>query len=438
METGASKPVVLTSPATHASGPTPCSLQKAAVASPDVAEQESGKLKILIVSTQLPFPLTEGAKIRVFHLIKQLTQRHEIYLASLVENNKEAAFVEGLRPYCKEIRLAEHRRSLAKRYLQMFLAPWRRQPYLVTINYSAQLQSIVDDLAKRVDITQAEFPYGGQYIAHLNCVKVLDQHNVESDILLHKYQFERSLYRKIFFYLQFKKMKRFEAALCRRMNILLAMSDEDKTALQQHNHQVFVVPNGVEEINPLQRSDNNDSSIVTFTGLMSYDANNDAMLYFCEHIWPLITKQNPKGRLFIVGKKPTQQVLDLQSSTISVTGEVESVKEYLSNTTVFVAPLRIGSGTRLKILEAMSCGIPVVSTTLGCMGIKVTHGKNIQIADQPETFAQEVTALMQDPKKRTRIADAGMQLVRDHYTWNAIALQLDGVYRQCQLALSQP
>ena len=183
--------------------------------------------------------------------------------------------------------------------------------------------------------------------------------------------------RRFFDTLQLKKMARFESHLCARVDAILATSGDDASLLRTYNRNVMVVPNGIHETTA--DGEGSAGPVVTFTGLMNYRANVDAVSYFVRSMWPLVCQAIPDAKLYIVGRKPTPEVLRLRSSTIAVTGEVQDVEPYLQRTSVFVAPIRAGSGTRIKILQAMSQSLPVVSTSLGCQGLEVENGKNILI-----------------------------------------------------------
>jgi glycosyltransferase involved in cell wall biosynthesis len=212
-----------------------------------------------------------------------------------------------------------------------------------------------------------------------------------------------------------------------KMDIILATSEEDKKILETFNKNVFVVPNGTDVLQDYIEDKGN--KIITYIGLMSYRANVDAMLFFSQDIWPLIKNEEPAAKLLIVGKNPTEEIKALAKGDVFVTGEVENVMQYLRDTSVFIAPIRIGSGTRIKILEAMACGKPVVSTRLGCAGLEVQDGNDIFISDGPKQFAQRVLDLMGNKEERIRIGQNALNLVKDRYTWDQIGNKLEKVYQ---------
>ena len=383
-------------------------------------------MKILVVTTNIPYPLNEGANIRIYNLVKQLSNKHAVTLATLLNSYDEIEYIQEMDKICEKVVYVIKKRSAYRRFSQIILTPFMTTPYIVKINESNIFQHSINQLSLSMDIAQAEFPYGAQYIKYLKCKKILDAHNVESDILKNQYIFEDNILKKVFFYLQHSKMLKYETKICSQMDGVLATSEDDRKVLMEYNNNTIVIPNGVADIS--NQVDQNNK-IITFVGLMSYRANIDAMLYFTNTILPLIVAREPEVKLFIVGKKPAKEISNLAGSNVVVTGEVEDINKYIRESSVMIVPLRIGSGTRIKILEAMSHGKPVVSTSLGCMGIAVKNGENIFIADEPEIFAKHVVNLLGNKNERTRIGSNGLELVKNCYTWKKIAMKLEEVYK---------
>jgi polysaccharide biosynthesis protein PslH len=168
-----------------------------------------------------------------------------------------------------------------------------------------------------------------------------------------------------------------------------------------------------------------------FTGSMDWLPNEDAMRFFCQDVLPLIRAEEPRTRLSIVGRTPTPAVRALADEHIEVTGTVADVRPYMRKAAVFIVPLRIGGGTRLKIFEAMAMGQAVVSTTVGAEGLPVIDGEHALIADGPRAFAAAVVSLLRDPQRRQSLADAARKLVVDRYGWSAAGDVLDAALTQC-------
>jgi glycosyltransferase involved in cell wall biosynthesis len=223
-------------------------------------------------------------------------------------------------------------------------------------------------------------------------------------------------------------MLRFEGETVARFDRVLAVSDVDRDTLQRLYPRelaapVSVIPTGVDTtyFAPAAEAPQYARRIV-FTGSMDWLPNADGVLYFCREVLPLIRAAEPDVTFTIVGRSPTPEVRRLaEDRGIEVTGRVEDVRPYLAKSAVYVVPLRIGGGTRLKIFEAMGMGKAVVSTTIGAEGLPVTNDADIVIADEPATFAAAIVRMIRDDAARTRLEDAARRLVVERYDWSAVA-----------------
>jgi glycosyltransferase involved in cell wall biosynthesis len=227
-------------------------------------------------------------------------------------------------------------------------------------------------------------------------------------------------------------MLKFEGATLARFDRVLAVSDTDRDTLhrlyqQSLNAPVSVIPTGVDTtyFTP-QPQDPSGARRLVFTGSMDWLPNEDAVLYFCREILPIIREAEPDVTFTIVGRSPTPAVRRLaEDPSVEVTGRVKDVRPYLAASAVYVVPLRIGGGTRLKIFEAMSTGRSVVSTTIGAEGLPAEDGRHLLLADGPQVFAQSVIRMLRDVPARTRIEREARALVAGHYDWEAAAMQLE-------------
>jgi glycosyltransferase involved in cell wall biosynthesis len=186
-----------------------------------------------------------------------------------------------------------------------------------------------------------------------------------------------------------------------------------------------VVPNGVdlEHFQPTDRP--RDPTSIVFTGSIDYRPNTDAVTYFVREIFPQIIQGHPDATFMVVGMRPPEQVKSLAGRNVIVTGQVPDVRPYLARASVVIAPLRMGSGTRLKLLGAMAMGAAVVSTTLGCEGLAVRGGEHLLVADQPHLFARDVVRLLNDPGLASELGRQGRALVEREYGWASAAQRLD-------------
>jgi glycosyltransferase involved in cell wall biosynthesis len=218
----------------------------------------------------------------------------------------------------------------------------------------------------------------------------------------------------------------------RRFDKCIMVSEHDGDTLKRAGPDIdiAVVPNGVDATAYRPLTNQSAAPVLLFVGKMNYHPNVDGAIFFCQEVFPLIKQQIPDAKLLIVGSEPRDSVQALASEDVTVTGFVESVVPYYQQALVSVVPLRSGGGTRLKILESMALGRPVVSTSLGCEGLKVTQEENILIADTPADFVTQTVRLLRDEALRQRLITNGRNLVEGTYDWQAITQQLLHLYSE--------
>ena len=257
--------------------------------------------------------------------------------------------------------------------------------------------------------------------------RIIDQHNIEYDLLWRTFQKETSWVRKWYNWVESRLLRSAEIDLCRKADIVLTTSERDSLLLKEvlPQNSIEVVPNGV-DIEIFHGGFSEDVSCqVIFTGAMNYYPNIEAVLSFAKQCWPLIKAEMPGVTWKIVGREPPPQVRELEKLPgITVTGTVTDVRPYLAASAVAIAPLRIGGGTRLKILEAFAMSKAVVSTSIGCEGLAAISGKHLLIADRPDEFAQAVIKLLKSPETRVALGSASRMLVEEEYSWEYCGSQL--------------
>jgi glycosyltransferase involved in cell wall biosynthesis len=408
---------------------------------------ESDRPRILFLAHLLPWPLDGGGQIKSFHTLRILASAYDITLLSFVRRPEDAESLEALTPQCTggvhTVRLPRGKIRDARAALVSFV---RRESFLMTRDDYATMQARICALLAEAEVSGR--PFRAIHVDHLQMISfvprdtrsavVLDNHNVEYRIpkRLSETPGASSLMRW-FMRIEWPKLRAFERAACRRADRVLAVSDEDAaelTALDpaEIGSKVGVTPIGVDleywgSVRP-----NSAATGILSIGTMFWPPNVDAILYFCAEILPLIRASIPGARLTVVGARPTAAIRALSTAdpAITVTGWVEDVRPFAeSEGGVFVVPLRSGSGMRVKILNAMAMGLPVVSTTVGAEGIDVTAGENILLADTPAAFAHAVVGLMQDRGRAAEIGDAGRKLVEQSYGWDAVGRKLFAEYR---------
>ena len=398
------------------------------------------KMRILFVTFGLPYPPDSGVRIHDFNLIKNISRHHSVLLLSLILSPGQVQYVDELRKYCdmvdfviaKPRRVREHLSEIMRGFLAG--RPLATHPYLYE-----EMVSKIHELVKNrgVDIVQIEHSFLAPYVeaipADSNCKRILSFHNLGVNQYRRMIYLKNPLTEKSLFLLKWMLMLRWEAKYAERFDRCLVVSTLEEKELRSANPNVSVsvIENGVDTTlyQPLAESSNDNTLL--FVGVMGYPPNIDAVLYFCESIMPLIQSRIPSLKLFIVGHEPAPEIRKLaERENVVVTGYVDDVTTYYRQSQVTIVPLRGGGGTRLKILESMALGRPVVSTSVGCEGLNVIDGENIMIADTADKFAERIVQLLEDKELRKRLSQNASQLVKRLYDWSEISRKLMGVYHE--------
>jgi sugar transferase (PEP-CTERM/EpsH1 system associated) len=374
------------------------------------------------VSPHLPDP-SWGAGTRSYHLLKALADKHTVSLLSLSDENTTEAHKILQNIKLKQLRLVPLQTSLQNKRAQQLASIIRNQSYLVNTYYKEEVQQAINTILAQdhYDAVIFESVFMAGYDVPDELAIIIDQHNIEHELLQRTYEQEQAHSRKWFNWWEARKLKPIELARCRKAQGVLVTSEREYALLQRLVPQchVTVVPNGVDTqlFNKIAGQQEVANRIV-FTGTMNYYPNIQAVLFFARACWPRIQAQIPEATWQIVGKSPPPEVEQLATLPgVTVTGAVPDVRPYLAAASVAIAPLLIGSGTRLKILEALAMQKAVVSTSLGCEGLTVETGKHLCVADQPELFAQSIIDLLCSKEKRSSLGKAGRALVEAEYSW---------------------
>ncbi len=389
-------------------------------------------MEILFLTGNLPYPPTDGWKIRVFSLIRHLSRRHRVSLVSFMRTTEDPKAVEALRTYCADLWVIprDPRYSPWKLFLGMV-----GQTAFPLLNYrDRQMEDLLREvLQKRAfDIVQVESLAMAQYCSAASFSTVLDLHNIES-LLIKRYALqETNLLKRGYAEIMWRKVAAYERATCKRFTHCLTCSEEDQRLVQAFAgvERVTVIPNGVDlQAYTPDGTPPKPFNRLVFVGRMDYHANVDGVRWFCREILPHIRTQKPDVVFQIVGGYPTNDVKRLaRPGEIEVTGFVQDVRPYLKEATAVVVPLRIGGGTRFKILESLAMGKAVISTTLGAEGIAAIDGREILLADHPTQFADRVIDVLGNPELQQSLHNAGRELVEARYSWASIGNCLEQVY----------
>lgn len=401
-------------------------------------------MKILFIAPRLPLPPDTGAKIRTFNIIKQIKKFADVDVACFSFEQDDQRHVESLRQMGIPVHLVPSPEPglWAKAAGVLF----HHQPFSIVKYHASAMVQMIRSLQEknRYDLVHMDHIHMAHYQRLFELTPcVVDEHNVEYKILERCAGVEKKFFKKRMFLSQARKMRHFESVMVGKMSACLAVSADDASVLRgliSSHMPVHVIDNGVdtgffrvsEEPVTGKSGSSSEENALVFTGSMDWLPNDDAVVYFCKEILPLIWCVKPDVTFYVVGKNPSATIKELaqKDKRIVVTGVVDDVRVYVERSKVFVVPLRIGGGSRLKILEAMSMRRAVVSTRIGAEGIKCAHGKDIVLADHPEDFASEVLGLLDAPQKRELLGRQARELVCGHYDWDIIGKRLNKIYAE--------
>ncbi len=397
-------------------------------------------MKTLFITPQVPWPLDVGSKIRVHNLLRCYAEMGEVTLVCFAQDQVEAESVQQLERYCHRVywlplSASELRAAPATSRFGVLRRAMHPQPWAVRYFSSAELARRVGSLVdgEDIDVLHVERLSMTQNIGHTVRSRsggrppylVLDVDDLESEKMRRMAALEPwGSPRKYLHSLEWLKLYAYERLVLPRFDCALVCSEKDRRRLQQgrRSPRIEVFCNGADlddRTTPKEQQD--DGRTLVFLGALDYQPNEDAVLFFTHAVLPLVRRRVPSVRFIIAGKSPSARVRALDTGhDVVVTGYVQDKAEVFKSCTIFVVPLRIGGGTRIKILEAMAAGKPVVSTTVGCEGLDVAPSENILVADAPENFADACVELLLHETRRQTLGRAGRVLVLRSYRWEEI------------------
>ena len=382
-------------------------------------------MQVLFLTQVLPYPPDSGPKVKSFNVLKYLARHYEVTLVSFVRGDQSVE-VRRLGQICRTVHTVPMARSL------LFGQPW-----MMLRDERIAMRRLVDRLAAehKFDVVHADQLNMAQYAQRLRSSrKVLDAHNALWLLYRRLWETlppgpERALLGR-----DWKLLKSYEGRMCREFDAVIAVSDEDKTALEEAmgmSRDIAVIPIAIdgEETPMVNRA--LEANHIVHLGTMYWPPNIDGIMWFVREIFPTIRGERPDVALDVIGARPPRELRRLHgcSMGVNVTGYVKDVQPYLEQAGVFIVPLRAGGGMRVKILEALARGLPVVTTSLGCEGIKVKHERHALIADSPEAFAQAALRLLEDHAFADELGRNGRRLIESAYDYRTACKPLDEVYR---------
>lgn len=400
-------------------------------------------MRILWLKTELLHPVDKGGKIRTYQMLRELKHDHHITYLTLDDRSAPADAQALAAEYCHELICVPHRtraKFSAGFYAELAQNLVSRLPYFIRKYKSEGMRREIAKRAARdqFDVLVCDFLQPSVNVpAQLPFATVLFQHNVEAMIWKRHYEVQSNPLKKLYLYGQWLKSYAYERAACRRFDRVIAVSSDDRGKMERDYRitNVADVPTGVDTVFFRPSGGARRRSNLVFTGSMDWLPNEDAIQYFTREILPLIKGSVPDVTLTVVGRNPYPSLIELskRDPSIVVTGRVDDVRPYMETASVYVVPIRIGGGTRLKIYEAMAMELPIVSTTIGAEGLPVCDGRELLLTDTPRTFAEAVVRILEDKELAQRLSTTAAVTVRERFGWRGVADQFAGL---CQDAVT--
>ena len=399
-------------------------------------------MKTLYLSQRLPYPPNKGEKIRTFHQIKYLLDNeHEIFLCYPYTSNDE---LELFKQFTNLYGVHAQRRKLGSKALRYFSGIVSHKALSISNFYSLRLQEIIDQLISNeafqnivcTSSSMAEYIFNSSTLPKSkNRPKlIMDFMDLDSD-KWRQYSDSSTFPMKYIYKRESVLLAKYEQKIYHFFDICFFISQAEVDLFCQNNEctkRPLAIGNGIENksFTPAIHPPENNDPVFIFTGVMDYKPNIDSVLWFTNNIWSKIIKKHPESRLIIAGMNPVQSILTLANiKGIEVTGFVDDILPYYHQSDFFIAPLRIARGVQNKVLQAFSCGLPVIATSMGAEGIDYTDGKNILIADTPDAFFNSIERLISNKILYQSLKENALELIKNHYSWDVKLAPLEKILK---------
>jgi sugar transferase (PEP-CTERM/EpsH1 system associated) len=406
-------------------------------------------VNVLFLSQIVPYPPHGGVLQRGYHLVRELGRRASVHLLAFLhpdELRTEARIEESraaLGEFCERIEYFPlwAKASPAHKAAALAASAFSPLPFSVIAHRSAAFERRVAEALRTApyDVVHVDTVALSQFVdlERRAVPSVLTHHNIESMLMERRASVERRPLARQYLQRETTKLRSYEARMSPQydVNIVVSPDDGQTLAARVPGVRTAVVPNGV-NVEYFTPDPTQETPALIYTGGMNMFANRDAVTYFLDEIWPLIRKRVPDTRFFAVGQDPPKELKAYaeRDPNVVVTGFVDDIRPYVRKAAVYVVPLRVGGGTRLKVLDAMAMGKAIVSTSIGCEGIAVKPGEHLMTADSPETFAQATVTLLGDRARRHALGRAARDLVERRYAWSVVGDQLLEAYDTARVA----
>ena len=387
-------------------------------------------MKIFVLLPRIPYPLEKGDKLRAYHQIKQLSKRNEIVLCALNDNakvNEQEAF-QALQPYCASINFIKI--SKVRILFGLLSAFLKGLPMQCGYFYNRKAARKVNELISKhqPDMLFGQLLRVAEYIRYKDIPKAIDYQDVFSYGMKRRADIASFITRPVY-NMEYKRLSRYEAAIFDDFDVKTIISEPDRQLFpHERRNEILIIPNGVDHdfFKPQQQDKRYD---IVFTGNMSYAPNVNAVDYLANEILPIVWKTLPEAKMYIAGANPDPKVKKAASDHIIVSGWLDDIRDAYAQSKVFIAPMRIGTGLQNKLLEAMSMGLPAITTPLANGSLGAKANEEILIGDNAETLAQHIITLLTDSDKAAQIAQAGYDFTNRVYDWGKATEKMESAMK---------
>ncbi len=391
-------------------------------------------MKILFIAPRFPYPLIQGDRLLCYHRLRTLSQKHEVTLLTFYQSPQELDYLSEILPFCQSIKTVYLPRwkSLSNCIRDLFFSQLPLQvSYYLLDAFQSELDRLISiekfDVIHYLLLRMAEYrinPDIPQIIEVVDSMQLNLQTRIPLEPLLKRYLYQVEL----------KRIASYENQLYRRFKKIVVCGEKDAQLLSLNQEYIAIVPTGTDiESFRADSTQNKDCSTIdlVFTGKMSYAPNIHAVRWFINNCWKSLKQELPDIQLTIAGADPPPEIIKFDGIPgIKVTGFVPSIVDVLNAANITIAPMQSGSGMQCKILEAMSCGLPVITTSIGLGSIKAKVGEEILVADSPVEFVNAIVKLSQNHERMQQIGIKARTFVEQKHSWETGASMLEDIYAE--------
>ncbi|MET0109305.1 MAG: glycosyltransferase family 4 protein [Candidatus Thiodiazotropha sp.] len=400
-------------------------------------------MKILFLSQIIPYPPHGGVLQRGYNIIREIGKDNDVYLLAFhhpdtiaSQSLLDESMVE-LKKICTEVHYFKlwPKQSKIHKISAFFLGFFYPLPFSVLAHKSSGFRDKMLDIIENnnIDIVHIDTVGLSKYrelVQDIPCI--VTHHNIESSLMARRSKVESNWFTRYYVAKQSEKLRKYEAQESNKypVNIMMSNTDAKELIEMSPGAKTAIVPNGV-DINYFEDRKEPEEQAIIYTGGMNMFANKDAVMYLISDIWPLVKVKIPDIKFYIIGQDPPKELTNIASddNAIKVLGYVDDIRPFVAKSAIYVVPLRVGGGTRLKVLDALAQGKAIVSTSIGSEGIEVTDRTNIYLEDTSEGFASSIIQLINDDAKRKELGRQARKLAEEKYAWPSIAEGLIDVYK---------